>query len=146
MNRYFQLFPITGRINFTALDCLRGLAAVYVVINHARGHLFAGGTYLSKVKPVSEWSFFDKAYLSLLQGTNLGHEFVIFFFILPRFSFAFSIYCTKDLKDFYKEGCCGYTPLSARNCMGAGDPPPYKYNSSLMENLRPRQLHCRTTL
>lgn len=102
MNKYFRFSPIQSRINFTALDCLRGLAAVYVVINHCRGNLYAGGNYLAKIKPVSEWSFFEKAWMALLQSTSLGHEFVIFFFILSGFSIAFSIHRTKEIKDFYK--------------------------------------------
>ena len=102
LNKFLQTDPVTSKINFSALDCLRGLAATYVVFNHARGHLFSGGNYLATVKPVQEWSFFEKVYVGLLQTTSLGHEFVIFFFILSGFSIAFSISRSNGIGGFYK--------------------------------------------
>lgn len=102
MKKYFQLDPIDSRINFSVLDCLRGLAATYVVFSHARPNLYAGGAYLEKIKPRSSWTLFEKLYISFCQCTKLGYEFVIFFFILSGFSIAFSIHHSKAIGSFYK--------------------------------------------
>lgn len=99
---YWKLNPINTKINFTSLDCLRGLAAVYVLITHARPHLYAGGEYLKKIKPIKDWSLFEKIYIGLCQCTRLGYEFVIFFFILSGFSIAFSIHRSNNLFNFYR--------------------------------------------
>lgn len=76
------------RINFDDLSVIRGLAAFYVVVNHARGNLFAGGAYLSSAQDLD---LFDKLNLALLQLTSLGHEAVILFFVLSGFSIAHSL-------------------------------------------------------
>lgn len=86
------------KIDFKSLSILRGIAALYVVINHARGNLFAGGAYLSSIK---ELDFIDKISLGLLQLTSIGREFVILFFILSGFSIAYSCSRNKKIKDFY---------------------------------------------
>ena len=101
-NTLLQINPVTSKINFKALDCLRGLAAAYVVLSHARGQLFAGGSYLAIIKPIKDWSVAERIYVSLLQATSLGHQFVIFFFILSGFSIAFSISKSKGIIGFYK--------------------------------------------
>lgn len=84
--------------NFKVLDGLRGIAAVYVVINHCRANLLMGGTEYAKTVPLSEWTFSTKIYYTLLQATSLGREFVIFFFVLSGFSIAHSL--TKDSNTF----------------------------------------------
>lgn len=84
-------------INFSDLAVIRGLAALYVVINHARGNLFAGGSYLSSIK---ELDYFDKMNLAILQLTALGHEAVILFFVLSGFSIAHSLKKNKNTLDF----------------------------------------------
>ena len=90
-----------GKIDFTILDGLRGIAATYVLINHSRGNLFIGGIKYAQIKAYASWSFFEKAYFSLLQATSLGREFVIVFFILSGFSIAFSLERLPRVKDFY---------------------------------------------
>jgi len=90
------------RINFKTLDVLRGVAALYVVINHCRGHLKLGGSQLAEMMPISDWSVFTKIEYALLSLTNLGTEFVILFFILSGFSIRHSLSGEKgSLKKFY---------------------------------------------
>ena len=88
--------------NFKILDGLRGIAATYVLINHSRGHLLAGGNDYAKIIPISKWSLWDKIYYSSLQLTSLGRESVILFFILSGFSIAYSLQKKIILTDFYK--------------------------------------------
>ena len=88
-------------IDFTILDGLRGIAAVYVVFNHARGNLFIGGVKYAQIKNMSLWSMSEKLYFSALQCTALGREFVILFFILSGFSIAFSLNGKPKVTGFY---------------------------------------------
>lgn len=98
--------------NFEVLDCLRGIAAVYVVINHSRGNLLMGGSELAAVTPVSEWSLFTKLYYALLQLTAVGTEFVILFFVLSGFSIAYSLSSQqKKWVFFYKRFIRLYPPF-----------------------------------
>ncbi|MBL7701524.1 MAG: acyltransferase [Ferruginibacter sp.] len=89
------------KIDFKVLDGLRGIAATYVVINHARGNLFIGGAKYSQLKDISLWTIPEKIYFSALQLTSLGREFVIVFFILSGFSIAFSLNTGHRTGDFY---------------------------------------------
>ena len=88
-------------IDFKILDGLRGIAAVYVVFNHARGNLFIGGLKYAQIKNISLWSISEKLYFSALQCTSLGREFVILFFILSGFSIAFSLNGKPKIAGFY---------------------------------------------
>ena len=92
---------LTTKPNFEVLDCLRGIAAVYVVINHCRGHLLIGGSELAQIIPISKWSIWTKLYYALLQFTSLGREFVVLFFVLSGFSIAFSLRNQQNAKIFY---------------------------------------------
>tara|TARA_R110000850_G_scaffold218852_2_gene344396 strand:- start:15984 stop:17138 length:1155 start_codon:yes stop_codon:yes gene_type:complete len=87
--------------DFKILDCLRGIAALYVVINHSRGNLFMGGSELAEIIPISEWSIWTKLHYALLQFTSLGTEFVVFFFVLSGFSIAFSLSRKQKIPLFY---------------------------------------------
>lgn len=80
------------------LDFLRGVAAVYVVFNHARGHLFAGGSVISSAHSLG---WLDYLQLALLQATSLGTEAVILFFVLSGFAMAHSIRYTRSISTFY---------------------------------------------
>jgi peptidoglycan/LPS O-acetylase OafA/YrhL len=98
------LTPITNikeKIDFKVLDGLRGIAATYVVFNHARGNLFIGGSRYAQLKAISLWDIKEKFYFSALQLTSLGREFVILFFILSGFSIAFSLNTGHRTGDFY---------------------------------------------
>jgi len=90
------------KVNFKGLEILRGLAAFYVVINHCRGNLIIGGTELSQLIPVSEWSVFRKLYYGFIQLTSLGPEAVIVFFVLSGFSIAHSLNNNSNTLGFYK--------------------------------------------
>ncbi len=60
------------------LDFLRGIAAVYVLINHTRGNFFMGGGRVV-TEAGGTLGVYDYASLALLQATALGTEFVIVF-------------------------------------------------------------------
>jgi peptidoglycan/LPS O-acetylase OafA/YrhL len=89
------------KIDFKILDGLRGIAATYVVFNHARGNLFIGGTRYAQLKDISLWDIKEKIYFSALQLTSLGREFVILFFILSGFSIAYSLTNKHRISGFY---------------------------------------------
>lgn len=82
------------------LDRLRGLAAVYVVINHARAILFAGGAAAMQGGDVG---LLDYLAIALLQLTSFGHEAVILFFVLSGFSMAHSIQNGQSTTSFLKK-------------------------------------------
>lgn len=90
------------KIDFKLLDGIRGIAALYVVINHSRGHLYIGGAKLAEIVPVSEWTLIDKMYLAVVQSTILGTEFVILFFILSGFSIAHSLSHKSSALSFFQ--------------------------------------------
>jgi peptidoglycan/LPS O-acetylase OafA/YrhL len=66
--------------DFVSLEALRGIAALYVVTNHSRGWLWAGGKAVGM-----------GAGVVVNQVTRLGHEAVIVFFVLSGFSIAHSV-------------------------------------------------------
>jgi len=71
--------------NFQILDSLRGMAALYVLINHARGFLHIGGNQLAQEIPLSEWTFGTKVYYGVLQFTSLNQNANIGQFYRRRF-------------------------------------------------------------
>ncbi len=81
--------------HFVILESLRGVAAMYVVLNHARGGLWIGMTEtLNQTQPSTNSSATDllrvaSALPNLL--TRMGYEFVILFFVLSGFSIAHSL-------------------------------------------------------
>lgn len=83
------------------LDFIRGVAAVYVVINHTRGNFFKGGsrTIAEATEPLE---IYDYASIALLQGTSLGIEFVILFFCVSGYAMAHSMLHTPSTLEFYK--------------------------------------------
>lgn len=89
------------RPNFVALDGIRGIAALYVVIYHSRGHLHIGGSEAILKKGDQGLDFFEKLYYGILQLTALGSEFVILFFVLSGFSIAYSLKGKQRLGLFY---------------------------------------------
>jgi peptidoglycan/LPS O-acetylase OafA/YrhL len=85
------------RVHQTQLDFLRGLAATYVLINHARGAFFIGGEKLL----ASSHSPLDYLSVAMLQLTSLGAEAVILFFVLSGFAMAHSIEHSGSAGQFY---------------------------------------------
>jgi len=83
------------------LDFIRGLAAIYVVINHTRGSFFKGGgrTLAETTEPLG---LYDYASIALLQFTSLGTEFVILFFCVSGYAMAHSMLHTPSAFEFYK--------------------------------------------
>jgi peptidoglycan/LPS O-acetylase OafA/YrhL len=74
--------------DFRILEGIRGIAALIVVLNHARGYFFIGG---QKYLETHAASLFDKAVLAFFQLTALGPDAVILFFVLSGFSIAHSV-------------------------------------------------------
>ena len=79
------------------LDFLRGIAATYVVCNHARGSFFAGGQKILG----ADASIFDYLTVAVLQLTSLGAEFVILFFVLSGFAMRHSVRHSSGIGRFY---------------------------------------------
>ncbi|MBS1773707.1 MAG: acyltransferase [Bacteroidetes bacterium] len=90
------------KINWNIINWMRGLAALYVVVNHSRGGLFTNtANYITHIAPKDQWSLWEWLNIVLLQHTDLGTEFVILFFILSGFSIAHSLNNNTDYKGFY---------------------------------------------
>ena len=100
-NKSLNIGKFKEDIDFKILDGLRGIAALYVVFNHARGNLFIGGEKYAQLKKIANWSIYEKIFFSALRLTSLGREFVILFFILSGFSIAYSLSAGKSKKIFY---------------------------------------------
>lgn len=80
------------------LDFLRGIAALYVLINHCRGAFYIGGV---KIFQDPQSTLLEKAASIALQATSLGVEFVVLFFVLSGFAMAHSIRHTSNSGRFY---------------------------------------------
>ena len=88
-------------VNFSILDALRGVAALYVCVAHARGLLWMGmGQYL-KLHPFNTWKIYDYLIAALMSVTKLSGEFVIFFFVLSGFSIAHSLASKNSYLPFF---------------------------------------------
>lgn len=85
-------------VSIRKLDFLRGVAAVYVLVNHARGAFFAGGQAIL-AQGNATWA--DYVGIALLQLTSLGSEFVILFFVLSGFAMAGSLSGPSGKGNFY---------------------------------------------
>lgn len=79
------------------LDFLRGIAAIYVVINHMRGAFWIGGEKLLAHDP----SPLNYMTVAALQFTSLGEEAVILFFVLSGFAMAHSVRISSSTPRFY---------------------------------------------
>lgn len=95
--------PKTGAISPETLDFLRGVAAVYVVINHTRGAFFKGGKAIMAEAGSAPLTIFDYVSLAILQLTSLGAEFVILFFCVSGMAMAHSISRAPNPIQFYKK-------------------------------------------
>lgn len=81
-----------------SLEFLRGVAAVYVLLNHCRGKFFVGG---QKMIAMGHASLPDYAAIAALRATSLGAEFVILFFVISGYSMAHSISSASNIGSFY---------------------------------------------
>lgn len=101
--------------NLKFLDSLRGFAAIYVMLGHARWLLWEGySTYLTHP---THYSLFGKLLVFLSIAFRFGHEVVLFFFVLsgfvihlkyssallknPNYVFNYKEYFFKRLKRIY---------------------------------------------
>ena len=57
----------TNKLDFKILDGLRGIAALYVVFNHARLDLFIGVSKYAAIENPMTWDLIDKIYLKFLK-------------------------------------------------------------------------------
>jgi peptidoglycan/LPS O-acetylase OafA/YrhL len=74
------------------LDGMRGLAALYVMIGHARWLLWEGYQNFN-IHP-NDYSLIDKALMYFFSLFKWGHEFVLLFFVLSGFVIHYG-YCSK---------------------------------------------------
>ena len=91
------------KVNFVILDALRGLAALYVCIAHARGLMWIGMNEYLVQHPFSTWHFKDYLLAAMMASTKLSGEFVIFFFVLSGFSIAHSLSGGSKYFEFIKK-------------------------------------------
>jgi peptidoglycan/LPS O-acetylase OafA/YrhL len=97
-----QTNPSISKPDFKIIDWMRGLAALYVVINHSCGNLFSDSDHYSKYTTIkANWSLWEWANIIMIQHSNLGTEFVILFFVLSGFSIAHSLGNNDNILDFY---------------------------------------------
>ena len=91
------------KVNFVILDTLRGLAALYVSIAHARGLMWIGMNEYLIEHPFSTWQLSDYLLAAMMATTKLSGEFVIFFFVLSGFSIAHSLSGGSKYLEFIKK-------------------------------------------
>jgi peptidoglycan/LPS O-acetylase OafA/YrhL len=86
----------------TLLHAVRGFAAFYVVVFHAKFALWSGGKeYLTKY-PQKEWNLWDYLVFAVDMLSSNGTAMVIVFFVLSGFFISYSFDKNKwQLKDFY---------------------------------------------
>ena len=89
------------KINFENLESIRGIAAFYILLNHARGWLFAGFTYILQSSPLTEPTFQDRLLSGVFSFTRLSREAVIVFFVLSGLSIAHSFSKSNSIPGFY---------------------------------------------
>ncbi|ESW80508.1 acyltransferase [Mesorhizobium sp. C280B] len=107
-------------ISTTSLDFLRGIAAVYVVVNHTRGAFFRGGEKVIAEATTAHLGIYDYVALSLLQLTSLGTEFVILFFCVSGVAMAHSISESTNVTRFYTKRIIRIWPSYAAAVVLAG--------------------------
>jgi len=87
--------------NLRQLHIIRGFAALYVAIGHAKVVFWSGGQEYLKTYPVEEWDLFDYLVFAIDMLSSSAQEFVIVFFILSGFFIAFSFERNNwSFKDF----------------------------------------------
>ena len=91
------------KVNFVILDTLRGLAALYVCIAHARGLMWIGMNEYLVQHPFPKWHLKDYLLAAMMASTKLSGEFVIFFFVLSGFSIAHSLSGGSKYFEFIKK-------------------------------------------
>lgn len=75
--------PSSGAPSLKFLDGLRGFAALYVMIGHARWLLWEGGSAFAS--HADTYSFWGKLQVYFFASFKYGHQMVLFFFVLSGF-------------------------------------------------------------
>lgn len=91
---------------FPLLHSIRGLAALYVVIFHAKFILWSGGKAYVAMFPRSTWEVWEYVKFGLDMGSTAGKAMVIIFFVLSGFFITMSLENIKGtfsnrLKSFF---------------------------------------------
>jgi peptidoglycan/LPS O-acetylase OafA/YrhL len=90
---------------------IRGLAALYVAIGHAKVVFWVGGNEYISANPRSSWSIGDYLVFGLDLLSSAGQEFVIVFFVLSGFFIQYSIVKNRwKWRDFYINRCLRIYP------------------------------------
>lgn len=111
---------IKQKVNFSILDALRGFAALYVCIAHARGVLWMGMNQYLTIHPFSTWQISDYFMAAMMAATKLSAEFVIFFFVLSGFSIAHSLSSGSNYLNFLKKRAIRLYPTYILGLVWAG--------------------------
>lgn len=83
MSELNRAIPVKTQPSLLFLDGLRGLAALYVMIGHARWLLWEGGNAFQTYP--DRYSAFEKVQVYFFSIFKYGHEAVLFFFVLSGF-------------------------------------------------------------
>jgi peptidoglycan/LPS O-acetylase OafA/YrhL len=84
------------------LHAIRGFAAFYVVVYHAKFILWCGGTEYIKAFPRESWNILNYLTFGFDMLSTAGQQMVIIFFVLSGFFIAYSFDKNKQSsKDFY---------------------------------------------
>ena len=98
-----------GSINLKILDGFRGMAALYVMIGHARWLLWEGFSE-GYVNHPDTYSSFEKMFVYFFSLFRYGHQAVLFFFVLSGFVIHLRYskllmsgnYKSFDVRDYFK--------------------------------------------
>ena len=86
---------LNSKVNLSLLHGVRGMAALYVVVYHARFILWCGTKeYLTKF-PISTWNFADYALSAFDIFFSAGSQMVIIFFVLSGFFITMSLHSNQ---------------------------------------------------
>lgn len=94
------------KTNFSLIHAIRGVAAFYVIIFHAKFVLWSGGQEFMNKFPRESWTILDYLNVGLTLLFNSGQQMVMIFFVLSGFFIAMSLNdsnlsFTAKLKRFY---------------------------------------------
>ena len=78
-----KALPNNGEQKLVFLDGVRGIAAFYVMVGHARWLLWEG--YQNYNSHPADYSFLDTVFMYFFSLFRFGHEFVLLFFVLSGF-------------------------------------------------------------
>lgn len=82
------------------LDVLRGVAAIYVFLSHAKWLLWEGYSNGYKMHP-DQYSFFEKICVYFFSLFSWGHLAVMLFFVLSGFVIHYSSVMYYNKKHFF---------------------------------------------